>query len=97
MLEKTCKQCGKSFSASEKRAKFCSLDCCWRDCYGQWRRDNRSPGQFKKGKSPGNKGTSGVMQANSGSFQGGVASARKKSLGSVTVRVDKSGRKRAWG
>ena len=86
-----CKQCSKGFRTTDERRKFCSLECYW-----QWRRENKSGGEFEKGSTPWNVGTKGVMKANSGTFMKGRDNESKQEIGSVTIRNDKKGRSRAW-
>lgn len=90
-FSKTCKQCSLVFGTSDRTRKFCSLDCCWK-----WRKVNGTKGTFKPGIIPWNTGTKGVMKENSGSFKAGMESAKKRAIGSVTFRKDKSGKVRAW-
>lgn len=51
---------------------------------------------FKKGQIPWNKGTKGVMKANSGSFKKGQKGTNWKSVNTITIRKDKSGTQRQW-
>jgi len=90
-MQRACKQCGVKFKTTDKRRKFCSVQCCW-----QWRRENDGAGRFKAGITPWNTGTKGVMKANSGTFKKGQISQTKEVIGAVKIRKDKAGRSRAW-
>lgn len=53
--------------------------------------------RFSKGSVPWNKGTKGVIKANSGSFQKGRTADIRFSVGDTTVRIDKkNGKSRTW-
>ena len=92
MRHRKCKQCGISFSTTDRRRKFCSLACVW-----NWRRtQDLLPGAFTKGSVPWNHGTKGVMKRNSGSFKKGQPCKSILPVGSETLRVDKNGKLRCW-
>lgn len=90
-----CKQCGCEFDPNGEpgRRKFCGGQC-----YTAWRRHNKSllKGTFKPGATPWNAGTKGVMKPNATSFKKGMQSHKLLPCGSVTIRVDKSGKPRAF-
>ena len=90
-MNKVCKLCRESFQTSDKRRKFCGVEC-----YRQYQKQHGNKGNFKTGSTPWNAGTVGVMKPNSGSFKKGRESEKRKELGEVTIRQDKADKPRAW-
>ena len=103
-----CTYCGKNFLRERRKSqeeqniyddtfipvkKFCSLECCW-----QYRSEKGGKGQFKKGSIPWNKGLTGkgICKSNSGSFKKGQKGINWMPIRSITIRIDKSGKKRRW-
>lgn len=88
-----CLLCQTPFTSTDRRRKFCGLECCW-----NWRRRNKDKlrGTFKSGIVPWNTGTKGVMKLNSGSYQRGRTSEKREPVGAVKLRRDKDGGRRAW-
>jgi len=87
-----CKQCGIAFEATDKRRKFCTMECCQ-----EWRKQNGYATPFKKGRTPWNKGTVGVMKPNSGSFKKGQQAGNWLLVGTEVVRYrTREGRERTW-
>lgn len=87
-----CELCGCEFKHWRNRSKvyrFCSSAC-----YRIWAASNESS-RFKRGVTPWNKGSVGIMKRNSGTFQKGRQGAGLP-IGSVRIRKDKTGAKRVW-
>jgi len=102
---KQCVVCGANFEAIWHRRE--TMKTCSKGCLkihrstlltGNKRAVGHAPNStsFKSGLTPWNKGTKGVMQPNSGSFQIGRESETKQPIGATTTRKDKTGNWRAW-
>ena len=84
-MNKVCKLCRESFETTDKRRKFCGVEC-----YRQHQKQHGNKGCFKKGSTPWNAGTVGVMKPNAGSFKKGRQNENRKELGEITIRHDKA-------
>lgn len=91
----TCETCGATFERD--RAGLRPIRFCSQPCYHKWSKANSgNSGSFHPGQKSWNAGTKGVMKPNSSSFKKGREAETKCELGTVKIRTDKSGRKRAW-
>ena len=90
-----CEECGAEFRRNRSGVR--PIRFCSQDCYHAWnRREGNGGGRFQEGIVPWNKGTKGVMKANTGSFKPGRDNGRQLPVGAIRVRTDKTGRRRAW-
>ena len=88
---KKCFYCKKEFKTFDKRRKYCS-----EKCYRKYQKQNPYKVCFKKGSTPWNKNTKGIMKANSGSFKKGQKPITWRTVKSITQRKDKGGKIRRW-
>jgi hypothetical protein len=92
------------------KSRFCSFECGGRSTARKhlnngpkpWasatlaRHRHKSTSRFKAGHSPWNCGVKGLQLSPATQFKKGMESDRKELLGSVTIRIDKAGKPRAW-
>jgi len=111
MPDVTCEICSTVFSVKPYRAptaRFCSRACggVWHAktrlsgpkpwaVGNKWRAGKRPTNAFPKGHRPWNKGAKGIHLSPDSEFKPG-REGNPMPVGSVTVRTDKQGRRRAW-
>ena len=91
-MYKKCNQCKKRFKTSDKRNKFCCLNC-----YHQSQKENPNKGTFRYRKEPvWNKGLKGIHLSKETEFKKGQRGINWKDIGSITTRKDKNKKIRKW-
>src|SRR3990167_1329429 len=89
--DKRCKFCGISYHSTDKRRKFCCLQCYWKfsSKYG-------NIGFFRKGQIPWNKNIKGIHFSPSTEFKKGNNPINWKPIETISYRIDNNGVLRYW-
>lgn len=91
----TCEECGTRFDrekGGKRPIRFCTLTCY----HNNARRERTYKGTFPKGLQPWNKGVKGLQLSPHSQWKKGQRSINWQPVGSQTVRMDKSGKPRAY-
>ena len=91
-MEKICKVCGIKFITDDKRRRFCS-----KNCYHKYQIEDPNKGTFKYRKeSVWNNGLKGIHLSIKSEFKKGQVCINRKSIGTITKRLDKNLKLRKW-